>query len=472
MELTLYRFSKKINSMKNPVDSEVIGVTTQCRFKDNTSIENPVIILDTHSEIDVNVCNYCYIDTIMRYYWIDDIVYVSANLVELHCSIDVLATYKENILKQDAYVLYSSSNFDKRLIDTRIPFKSDNALRTDEQDDNSVLFQDEADANGSVVFVTIGGKEQEGEYFGGYNYYVLTEAQWKSALCKLSNSNGIWEDLKNYFGDAANSIIFARRYPIDIHKMPINDSPYARENIKAGKWEIDYTAFPLLSTCIEKELVLTVPGYLGDFTEWEPYTSYKMYIPFLGTVDLAPSDFSNKILVKYVINLLTGLMTVNLCRGEHPENIAASFTTEVGEALPTIANQTSIGSAISSGIGAAGWSVGAAAAGSGVMGITALMMASSAISSSMSSTSKQHGSFGGSRSEVAYNKFILQVLRQQHTLSLTEITDLYGRPYGKIVKLSTLTGYCQTREFHMDLDAQKSIIEQIEEMMDGGVYIE
>lgn len=471
MEVTLYTFSKRINSMKDPVSTEVIGMTTQCRFKDNTSIETPILLINSHNEIEMMIVNYCLIEDIGRYYWVDDIISVSANLYELHCSLDVLATFKTFILQQKAYVLYSASQFNSLLVDTRIPFLSQNALRHDIEEGDG-FFQEEPDANGSVVFITIGGKEEAGEFYGGYNYYVLTEAQWKSAMCKLSNSDSLWSDLKNYFGDAANSIICARRFPIDLSKMPINDVSYGRENIKAGKWEIDYTAYPLLATCIERTINFEVPSFKSDFTEWEPYTNYRLYAPFLGAIDLSPSDFGKDILVKYVIDLITGLMTVNICRGEHEENVVASYTTEIGEALPTVANQTSIGSAISSGIGATGWAAGAINAGSAVMGITALMMASSAVSSAMSSTSKQHGSFGGSRCEVAYNKFVLQVIRQNHNMTFSEIQEVYGRPLCRVKQLSELTGYCQTREFHMELNAQKNILEKIEEMMDGGVYIE
>ena len=466
MELTLYRFSKKINSMKNPLDSEVIGVTTQCRFKDNTSIENPVIILDTHSEIDVNVCNYCYIDTIMRYYWIDDIVYVSANLVELHCSIDVLATYKENILEQKAFVLYSESKYNDYLVDARIPFSNQNYLTHAEK---STIFSTE---DSCVVFATLGGEQTEegGEVFynGGYNYYAVTEAGWKAVLASLSNSSGIIEDIKNFFGDAANSIIFARRYPIPLTSLPIS----APEAVRCGKWTLGYPANTLRESFIHPNSIeIEVPSYPSNFRAWEPYTRYMLYFPFLGTVDLAPSDYGKDITLDYVIDLASGLMNLNVCRSA-TSNVMSTFTTEIGEQLPIVSNQSGISSAISSGIGAAGWGIGAAAAGSSVMGITAIMMASSSVTGALSSTSKQHGSFGGSRAEQLKTEAILLHWHRNTELATSELRDLYGSPLCRVVELSTLTGYCQTREFHMDLDAQKSIIEQIEEMMDGGVYIE
>lgn len=462
MKVTLYRFEKRTNSTANPIDSSVSGIETPCHFKDNTSFEAPIIQLNSFGEVDIAKCNYCYIDELDNYYWIDDIVFISAKLCEIHCSIDPLASYKDEILEQSAYVLYSSSRNDPYLPDARIPLANGISIQHDEK--NTIF----SDSERCVIFATVGGEENSGQFNGGYNFYVCYEEDWSNLLCKLSNSSGIGDDIKNYFGDAANSFIFARRVPISMSRLPFQ----SLEDVWAGKYSMNYRVTTLGSQFVHPDPIeLTVPSYKADFRNWEPYTKLQLYFPFLGAIDLAANEFGQKILIDYVLDLLTGLMTVNVCNN-NTRNVIASYTTEFGEPIPIVSNQTSIGTAISSGIGAAGWGLGAVAAGSSVMGITAIMMASSAITSAVSTTSKQHGSFGGSKAEQLKTQAVLLKLFRNSSMGITELNELYGRPLGRVVKLSTLTGYCQTREYKYKGSAPKNIIESIEQLVDGGIYIE
>lgn len=468
MKVTLYRFEKRTNSTANPIDSSVSGIETPCHFKESTSFEAPIIQLNSFGEINISSCNYCYIDELDNYYWIDDINFISAKLCEIQCSIDPLATYKDEILEQSAFVLYSSSQYDKYLVDNRIPLANHTSTNQDTEDS---IFSSN---NKSVIFATVGGKETEvgGEYFyeGGYNYYVCTEEDWNAILAKMSNSDSIWSDIQNFFGDAINSFIFARRVPIYIGDIvPIIQ---IKEYIKIGKTELEYPVYRISTPFIHPDaLTLTVPDFQDNFTDWEPFTKLQLYFPFLGTIDLASNEFINVVKIDYVLDLLTGLMTLNICR-TNTSNIIASYTAEFGEAIPVGANQTSIGSAISSGIGAAGWGVGAAAAGSSVMGITAIMMASSALTSAVTTTTKQHGSFGGSKAEQLGTAARLIKTKRTHEMPINELNTLYGRPLARVVKLSTLTGYCQTKEYKFKGSAPKNIIETIEQLVDGGIYIE
>ena len=468
MNITLYSFEKKLNSTANPVDAEISGIETVCRFKDATSIENPIIELNSFGEIDITSCNYCYIDDIDKYYWIDDIVLVTAKIAELHCSLDPLATYKDEILDQSAYVLYSASRYDKYLPDLRIPLS--NHTSTDDHSLPTVFTQ----SGYSVIFATIGGEETEsqGEHFynGGYNFYICSEQDWNNVLAKMCNADGIWDDIKNYFNDVPDSFIFARRIPVAINSIvnPISIKEYP----KFAKTELEYPVYRLPAQYLHPDpITLIVPQFQDNFTDWEPYSKLQLYFPFLGTIDLATNEFVNTVKIDYVLDLLTGLMTVNICRTT-TSKIIASYTTEFGESIPVVTNQTSIGSAISSGIGAAGWGMGAIAGGSAVMGITAVMMASSALTSAVTTTTKQHGSFGGTKAEqLDIHARLLKTMRT-HEMPINELNTLYGRPLGRVVKLSTLTGYCQTRDYKYKGTAPKNVIETIEQLVDGGIYIE
>ena len=72
-------------------------------LRDNTSIQNPVIILNRNISELIN-CNYVFISDFNRYYYVNNINSVKQNLTELTLSCDVLMSFKDDILKQTAII--------------------------------------------------------------------------------------------------------------------------------------------------------------------------------------------------------------------------------------------------------------------------------------------------------------------------------------------------------------------------------
>ena len=69
--------------------------------------------------------NYCYIDSFNRYYFITKIKHTINNLYEITCEVDVLMTYKSQILKSTQYVSRQEKIFNEFLIDDMVTFKND-----------------------------------------------------------------------------------------------------------------------------------------------------------------------------------------------------------------------------------------------------------------------------------------------------------------------------------------------------------
>ena len=98
MEINLYE-----NSSENYVVSKNITLKESmqnCILKDNTSVENPIILVRSGSNI--SGYNYMYIPDFHRYYYIEEIVSVNNGLWELHGHVDVLQTYGNHIRQQTA----------------------------------------------------------------------------------------------------------------------------------------------------------------------------------------------------------------------------------------------------------------------------------------------------------------------------------------------------------------------------------
>lgn len=72
--------------------------------------------------------NYCYIDSFDKYYYITKIKNLYNNLYEITCEIDVLMTYKSQILKSTQYVSRQESTYNEFLIDDMVTFKNDYAF--------------------------------------------------------------------------------------------------------------------------------------------------------------------------------------------------------------------------------------------------------------------------------------------------------------------------------------------------------
>ncbi len=91
-------------------------------FRDSVNILNPVFQINNDEVPD---CNYCYIADFRRYYYIDTITCVRTGLYEIECSVDVLYTYKDDILKSEQYISRQENEYNELLIDNMVTFDED-----------------------------------------------------------------------------------------------------------------------------------------------------------------------------------------------------------------------------------------------------------------------------------------------------------------------------------------------------------
>lgn len=110
--------NKETNSLKS-----VSGV-----LKRGTSIIDPVVIIQCDAADTWRTgCNYAYISSFGRYYYVTDIIAVDGviagtdgivnNLWEFHMHVDVLMTYKEQIAQQTAVVARQEREYNLMLDD-------------------------------------------------------------------------------------------------------------------------------------------------------------------------------------------------------------------------------------------------------------------------------------------------------------------------------------------------------------------
>lgn len=80
-----------------------------CTFKDDIDILNPVLLVKNYTG-----GNYCYISDFERYYYIDDVGLLKGGVYQLHCSVDVLKSYADELEQAEYYsndgILYLVDN--------------------------------------------------------------------------------------------------------------------------------------------------------------------------------------------------------------------------------------------------------------------------------------------------------------------------------------------------------------------------
>lgn len=115
-----------ITLFKNESDNRVLNKTIKDSrvisgvLKDECSIVNPVFKISGIYPSYLNGYNYLLYGELNRFYYIDNIVYLNGGLIELHCTIDVLMSYKDKITELVALVERQESWYSPYLVDKGI----------------------------------------------------------------------------------------------------------------------------------------------------------------------------------------------------------------------------------------------------------------------------------------------------------------------------------------------------------------
>ena len=115
MTITLYKNqSDKRYINKTLADAKTL---TSCRIYEDNSISTPSIRIETDSVIPSGY-NYAYIPDFGRYYYITDIEVANGYII-VSLSVDVLMTYKSDILSSEVIVGRQESQFNTYLADDK-----------------------------------------------------------------------------------------------------------------------------------------------------------------------------------------------------------------------------------------------------------------------------------------------------------------------------------------------------------------
>lgn len=144
MEIRLYNSSDETNKINKTLLNEIVLNGT---LRDETSVLNPIILIEANN---LTQYNYCYIPLFKRYYFIKDITVVRNKLFRLFLDIDVLMSYKNDILNLDCIVNKQENN--------STPYINDNSRIYENRNFSSIInYKNGFDDDGNFILLTAGG---------------------------------------------------------------------------------------------------------------------------------------------------------------------------------------------------------------------------------------------------------------------------------------------------------------------------
>jgi len=477
MEVILYtEFSKRSNSTYNPESPGAISVsvTKDLKLKEKCNIIRPIFfVADTNKYVYAKFMGY-------YYFVIDDAYDINgAHYIELE--LDVLGTFKAEIMTHSAFVKYSSSNYNEFIVDTRISTTGKMISKSLRLSLDSYISEEET---GMWLLTTFASDEDDAAKCGVVNY-LFTNAEWQYFIQALVKSGqSFFGSLEQSFDDLKNCIINVAFVPF-ANSLAMGDYT---DDVILGKWHSKRSAHYATGECITINDALPLSGLdRSDFRIVSPYTYCNLFLPFVGNVEISSEELQNagSLFFGILYNVYTQKITyiVYVGSGNVNDNTAKIIGTYHGECgiripLAYLTNENAQGF-IAESVKA---SVSLATAATGVMtgnpvvaGVGIASTLASEVSAYMKAntmSAKMMGSLSGNYG-WSYCPYIkLQIFTPEVTEEPDNFIELYGRPCMKVLNIGTLTGYCETRGFSFNGSVMDSIRDMINNAMDTGVYLE
>lgn len=279
-------------------------------------------------------------------------------------------------------------------------------------------------------------------------------------------SSNFFEQLKKLFSDPMQAII-------GLHKIYVPTTNLAeKQTIRCGYIDSDVPSYVVANqyTTINCGKV-SLLEYFGNVFDYEPYTSIKLYLPFIGIVKLDVSEVMRSIIeIVYHVDVLTGacLVEVKIIR-DSTESVLYTFTGNMGVQYP-LSSGSYIG-IVGGLLGIAGGVVGSLATANPVPLAIGLSAASS--SGKLHTDVAHSGNISSNCGAMGIKKPYLIINRPQTQLA-EDFEKYQGYPSNYTTTLNSCTGFVQVLEVHVDdiKTATSDEKQSIELLLKQGVIIE
>lgn len=146
MVIKLYKNLSELNKINKVLNDEI---ELSAILRDEVTVSDPVLLIE--SQLNLSDYNYVYIEDFKRYYTIIDINIVRTNLWKLYCHVDVLESFKDQILNQKAIIARSQNLYNLYINDNMFVTQNNNNMYIKK-------FPNKLEAGASIIMVTAGSK--------------------------------------------------------------------------------------------------------------------------------------------------------------------------------------------------------------------------------------------------------------------------------------------------------------------------
>ncbi len=474
-------FAKRKNSTKQPT-SELSDVR-DVKLKQSTSYDNPTFII-TGDDFGYNYCSWN-----GRYYFVTDIRSMHNGLTEIDAEIDVLATYKANILNTVAYVVYDSVA-NTELVDNRLPMKTSKSVQA-----NSVISPFHFDPNDSGCYIlSITGSN------GSTGVYKVSQSELSDLIDDLqfilddifdvynnppaqptysaSDWIGNFVIAFEYFADDLKWRLDCLRKPIsqlfgsgnipenirECKYIPFDVGTTAGSNtVYLGTFETQQQLSKLTTNTIKRTATVNIPWQANDYRRRSPYTEIYLFLPYIGMTILSSENLigQTSLDIEYGLSVRDGGLSVIVSSGDE---IIGQYAGNVSISVPIGFSNISPTKTIQSIL------QGTAALATkkfGLIGMSALDFAES--------ITPNYSCIGGldGLAPLALNQDIVCYTVFHDTIAApNQNLQVIGSPSMCSKSLSTLTGFVQCTDAHVEAPAMASELDAIDNFLNSGFFIE
>ncbi len=295
LDVTLYEFKKRENSTKRP-DASVTQKTHEARLKAPTSLLHPVLTFDFTLKGNPSYYNYAYIsDFGNRYYYIRDWTVEEGHIWRAQLDVDPLASWKNSIGESTQYVKRSSFTYNGGIMDPMYPTI---------QPPTITITRDATPwttslTSGCYILGIINNKDGG---MGAAHYYMFTQSQMNKMLTYLlGNLDDYAGPITDVTGELCKVLFNPMQYIVSCVWYPFTIEQDQTGNIKKvddtpiGWWDLAGVESYELNTTIKYfESTIAVTKHpqassRGFYLNKQPFTTYTLYYPGVGTIVLDPS---------------------------------------------------------------------------------------------------------------------------------------------------------------------------------------
>ena len=219
---------------------------------------------------------------------------------------------------------------------------------------------------------------------------------------------------------------------------------------------------------------VSIPWQASDWRRNAPYHEIFLYNPFAGLIQLSNSDLIgvSSLTIKATIDLLTGdtlfeVMAGSRCINQTTANIAASFP--IGASNITPANVAS--NMLSAAGNAAGIAGNAMTMNIGGAVQSGIGMAQSIFNAMQPSSTCVNGGGGGAAMGLSGTVYCYTIFHDTSDAP-SDTNPVMGSPTMAVKSLGSLSGYVQTSGAAIRGNMLDSERQQLNSLLDGGIFIE